>query len=129
MVLQVHARYLEFLVQLCEKTETTELTSHVRHDLPRFIHRAQSSRLNQDLRTTKDLDTYAFALVVCIWLVAAYRMQHGLPPSESLVAALGSYMLSASAMVGEYYNVLTKELRLAVLYWERRLDNASTKLS
>ena len=47
-------------------------------------------------------------------------MQHGLPLSESLVAALGSYMLSASAMVGEYCNVLFKELKLAVLYWERR---------
>ena len=127
-VLQVHVRYLEFLVQLCERTETTELTSHIRHGLPPVIHRAQSLKLNQDLRTAKDLDTYAFALVVYILLVAAYRMQHGLSPNESLVAAFGSYMLSASTVVEEYCKVPVKELRLAVLYWERRLNNASTRV-
>ena len=100
----------------CEKTETTELTSHVRHGLPQVIHRAQSIELDRDLRATKELDTYAFALVVYIWLVVAYRMQHGVPPSESLVVAFGSYMLSAHAMVEDYCNVPFKELKLAVLY-------------
>ena len=37
-------------------------------------------------------------------------------------------MFSASAMVGEYCNVSFKELRLAVLYWERRLNYASTEM-
>ena len=128
MILEVHARYLEFLVKLCEKTETIELTSHVRRALPHVVRRAQSIALNKDLTATKDLDSYALGLVVYVWLVVALGMQHGVPPSESLVLGFGSYMLSAHAIVADYCNVSFKEHRLTVLYWERRLENAPTRI-
>ena len=116
MVLQFHARYLEFLFKVCEKTETIGLTSPVGRGLPHVVCRAQSVALNKNLTATNDFDSYALGLVVYVWLGAALGIQQyvlcrvavrGMPLKTSTMTSTASALvitpsLSPRVSLGRY---------------------------
>ena len=73
----------------------------------------------------KDLDLYAFAIVIHVWQIVCVRMQHGELPSKevgiSLTLGWMSYFLSAYNLVEQHIRVAQEEVRFAVQHWENRL--------
>lgn len=121
---KVHERYFQFLCDLCTETGTDILTSSITDGLIPALHRARSLNLDANLSTDNDLDTYGFALVIHVWQVACLRFYYGHFPDDSLALAFGSYFLSAHTILQRYRIVDSKRLRLAVQYWEKRLNDA-----
>lgn len=120
---KVHQRYARFLRDLCDKTGTKLLEAHVKHGLKCTVHRARSIELSANLSANNDLDTYAFAMVVHVWQVVYFWAQYGSHPYDSLALQFGAYFLAAHAIVQGHSPITFQRLRLAVQYWERRLND------
>ena len=120
---EVHQRYLQFLQHLCEQTGTDSVAPYVKDGLPFALQRARSINLDVDLSTNNDLDTYGFALIIHVWQVVCLRVQYGRFPDDSLSFEFGAYFLSAHAIARKYRAVTRQQLRSAVQYWEKRLND------
>ena len=84
LTIDIHERYKGFALFLCKETATSEAIQHLLHGLPLAVDTARSIGLGQDYVDDEDLDTYAFTLVVHIWLIVCVRMQHNkVPPEET----------------------------------------------
>ena len=125
--IKVHQRYLQFLHHLCGETGTDSVAPDVEIGLAHALHRAQSINLDADLSANNDHDTYGLALVIHVWQVVCLRAHYGLFPDESLALDFGAYFLSAHAIAQRYRAVAFQQLRSAVQYWEKRLNDAHNR--
>ena len=122
---EVHRRYKGFLKALCDATATRAADEHTWNGLGYAIKTAKSLRLDE-MKGDRELELYAFALVIHIWQIVCLRLQHGEYPSEgyrdSLSTFSGTYFLSAHSIVAMRCSTLAvSELKVAVEYWEKRL--------
>ncbi len=121
---QVHHRYTDFLMILCEETATQDAASYAVAGLPYVISTAKSLAMDKSYDTDKELDSYAHALVVHVWLLVCHRIQHAVYPDEdeSLFDQWTSYSISAHTLVQSNCSVSREELSHATRYWEQRLS-------
>ena len=121
----IHERYTSFSTLLCQETATEDAGPHIQDGLPVAVDTAQTTLLDEPSTLDEDHDVYAFALVIHVWQIVCYRMEHGSLPSadieDSLCLNMGTYFLSAHVLVENYCTVSSEELRFAVQYWEYRL--------
>ena len=121
----IHGRYTGFATLLCKETATEDADPHIQEGLPVAVDIARSIPLDEPSIHGDDHDIYAFALVIHVWQIVCFRMQHGTLPSAdidvSLCLNLSTYFLSAHTIVEHYCTVSSEELRCAVQYWEDRL--------
>jgi hypothetical protein len=120
----VHQRYKEFLVGLCLHTGTPEAEAYTMEGLPYLICQSMSLSIEIDHSANPDLDLYAHALVIHVWLAVCLRLLQGVsPPDDSLTFELAAYFLSAHGFTQVQFDVHVEELRFAVQYWEQRLGS------
>ena len=121
----LYQRYTGAVTLLCKETATQDADPHIQEGLAVAVDTAASIRLNESTAHDDDCDVYAFALVIHVWQIVCFRMQHGSLPSAdidvSLCLNLTTYFLSAHAIVENYCTVSSEKLRCAVQYWENRL--------
>ena len=121
----IHGRYTGFATLLCKETATEDAGPYIQEGLAIAVDTAKSIRLDELPTHGDEHDVYAFAMVIHVWQIVCYRMEQGTLPSadieESLCLNLGTYFLSAHAIIERYCTVSSEELRSAVQYWEDRL--------
>lgn len=122
--LQVHHRYTDFMIILGRETATEDAASYAVFGLPCVISTAKSLATDKSYSTDRELDSYAYALVIHVWLLACLRRQHAVYPDEdeSLSDQWTSYFLSAHTLVRSNCIVSREELSHATRYWEERLS-------
>ena len=120
---QVASRYTTFLATLCQETATQEVLPHSLPMLQLAISTAQSISLDESNAADPELDLYAHALILHVWLLVWHWLQHNSYPeeNESLSAQWASYSLSAHTLVQPNCKVSLEKFIFVTGYWEERL--------
>ena len=122
----VHARYTDFLAKLCHQTDTFMAETHVKDGLPHVQRHTMSLCLDQDYVAHSELDIYAHAAVIYVWLAVCQKFFQDTTLDSTSTDALGSFSLSAFTIAKTTCHTSKEELAFAVLYWETRFKAKTT---
>ncbi|KAL8923389.1 MAG: hypothetical protein Q9208_004659 [Pyrenodesmia sp. 3 TL-2023] len=120
---QPHKRYSQFLHRLCSRTATARFEDDCLEGFPHLLSMICRLDLADSYEDQPDVDTFAYAAVIYLWLlVCGKRLQGTLPSDEEyLHVRWASYYLSSLEILSsDITDINTGKLDFAMKHWEDR---------